>query len=619
MALHPDSYDPDLDDDAPDESDDAPAAARTRKPTPPGRPRGNDFDDVRVPPVDLLTAPDLTAGLPADASSDDFDRPTTRGECIAPGGPHAQRPCPWLSCAHHALHILAEHHPVTRAVTDADNTLRAMAPEAREAAVEARVLAWLGTAPVTCTLDAAELPRTLDECGSVMGVTRERVRQVESIAIRRLLVTPTGQPRRVAALLRELLGDGADDTGPELHVHRTTPTRAARSAEGDAPATPPPALAGLPHPTALTDVTATAWCPTLRAPVTGTLCGRRHTARMQHAHGPPVPLYKTCAECPWGAEVVGRFGIPTAEAEGRVVSPTRFVDHTNTAPRRRLPVLAPTRNPETPMKLQHIPPHPKAAFDINDTTDGAALTGTCIASGCSKRLVRRKGRVRAVYSRVCPDCAGRISATVCDTKCDPADAVAYFVQYGNLKGFTEYLRVHDLPRRDALRVALPAAPVRVPAGPVGVVPKPAAPAVVPMTVGAPETAPAVVPMTHGAPEAPQPVTRITIDDAGNVTLDNAVAPPRPPAPYFSAFGDLTPYASTPTPQEAMPSTDSTPEAAPTSTPTPTTPAPTPGTDADPYIALLKAATPFGLRAAAKVLNATADYLDAMPAGLNGGR
>lgn len=611
MALHPDSYDPDLDDDAPDEPDDAPTAeARTRKPTPPGRPRGNDFDDVRVPPVDLLAAPDLTAGLPADASADDFDRPTTRGECIAPGGPHAQRPCPWLSCAHHALHILAEHHPVTRAVTDADNTLRAMPSDDREAAVEARVLAWLGTAPVTCTLDAAELPRTLDECGSVMGVTRERVRQVETIAIRRLLVTPTGQPRRVAAMLRELLGGGADDTGPELHVHRTTPTRAARSAEGDAPATPPPALAGLPHPTALTDVTATAWCPTLRAPVTGTLCGRRHTARMQHAHGAPVPIYKTCSECLWGAEVVERFAIPTAEAEGRVVSPTRFVDHTNTAPRRRLPVLA-AHHPETNMKLQHIPPNPNAIFDTDGTTDGASLKGACLTTGCAKSLVRHKGRVRAVYSSVCRDCAGRISATVCDTKCDPADAVAYFVQYGNLKGFTDYLRDHDLPRRDALRVAPSATPVRGAS-------KPAAPAVVPVTVGAPETAPAVVPMPHGAPEAPQPVTRITSDDAGNIALGNATSPPRPTAPYFSAFGaptPATPPTSPTTPQEAMPTS----EFAPATTPSTTPPPASAGTDADPYLALLKAATPFGLRAAAKVLNATADYFDTLPAGTNGGR
>ena len=82
------------------------------------------------------------------------------------------RPCPWAACRHHLL-IESERsrgglrvHPHAR---DVDPVVALFAMEH------------------TCSLDAAdEGPRTLNEVSELLGVTRERVRQIEEAALRKL-------------------------------------------------------------------------------------------------------------------------------------------------------------------------------------------------------------------------------------------------------------------------------------------------------------------------------------------------------------------------------------------------------------------------------------------------
>ena len=85
----------------------------------------------------------------------DETRPKTRADCI-----NTPRPCHFLSCRHH---LALEVTP--------GGSIRALEPEQLEALAE------------TCALDVAERGGiTLEEVGSLMGVTRERVRQIEEKA-----------------------------------------------------------------------------------------------------------------------------------------------------------------------------------------------------------------------------------------------------------------------------------------------------------------------------------------------------------------------------------------------------------------------------------------------------
>ena len=91
-------------------------------------------------------------------------RPRTRGECV--DGP---RPCPFASCEHHAIHGMMFGQQALALDDDA-------------------VLAALEALPASCTLDVADREgATLEEVGLIFGVTRERIRRIESGAIKRSL------------------------------------------------------------------------------------------------------------------------------------------------------------------------------------------------------------------------------------------------------------------------------------------------------------------------------------------------------------------------------------------------------------------------------------------------
>lgn len=102
-----------------------------------------------------------------------YQRPATRGDCLA-GGSNAARPCPWVSCAQHLaidVHESTGNVKVTLPGGDGEPDLGAMRD--------------------TCALDVADRGgETLDEVGAATNLTRERIRQLESVALRALRALP---------------------------------------------------------------------------------------------------------------------------------------------------------------------------------------------------------------------------------------------------------------------------------------------------------------------------------------------------------------------------------------------------------------------------------------------
>ncbi len=94
----------------------------------------------------------------------DYDRPKTRADCLH--GPHAERPCPFVSCKHH-LYL---------DVNERNGSIKVNFPD---------VEVW--ELSETCALDVADREGiTLEEIGAVMNVTREGIRQIETKGLEKL-------------------------------------------------------------------------------------------------------------------------------------------------------------------------------------------------------------------------------------------------------------------------------------------------------------------------------------------------------------------------------------------------------------------------------------------------
>jgi hypothetical protein len=132
-----------------------PVVAPTPLPEPPRRSGRWVGYDERPKPAEPTPPTDWSA------LDDDPPRPRTRGDCK--DGP---RPCPWVSCKYH---LFLDVSPKTGEIKFSFPLLD---PE---------------ELTETCALDlAGREDVTLEDVGNAMGVTRERIRQIEARALRRL-------------------------------------------------------------------------------------------------------------------------------------------------------------------------------------------------------------------------------------------------------------------------------------------------------------------------------------------------------------------------------------------------------------------------------------------------
>lgn len=92
-----------------------------------------------------------------------LDRPRTRADCKM-----GQRPCPWSGCRHHLyIDINPETGSIKRNFPNID----------------------VSDMVETCSLDVADRGgNTLKEVGDIISLTRERIRQIETLALRKLNV-----------------------------------------------------------------------------------------------------------------------------------------------------------------------------------------------------------------------------------------------------------------------------------------------------------------------------------------------------------------------------------------------------------------------------------------------
>jgi len=126
-------------------------------------------------------------------------RPQTRGECRC-----LERPCPFVGCKHHLYLDVSPRGGIKFNFPDLE--------------------VW--ELEETCALDVAERPGgvTLEEVGTIMNLTRERIRQLEAIGLKRLEdagLLELLDERRIAAQAGEVRRRRSrcvdeDDGGPAL-------------------------------------------------------------------------------------------------------------------------------------------------------------------------------------------------------------------------------------------------------------------------------------------------------------------------------------------------------------------------------------------------------------------
>lgn len=524
-----------------------------------------EFDPADGPPgfkpVDVLTLPDLPGA--AGTTRADYPRPAAYGDCVAEGGPHVARPCPWLSCKHHVVHILSLEHPVTVALAAQD--LPGTAAGSADLDAERVVLGWLGSTPYSCSIDATlhGVGATLMGLGRLTGVTRERVRQIECNGIATLRERAGGPPvrtklRRSAALdaspitdriaARKLLTGLRADTLAEVPGPQSFPPRSAtqrvriRHAEErpDLSSPTPEEWARLGHPTAITGPADRAWCPTLRAPVTGRLCVLRHVARVEASNttraedNPQRLTYRVCAECVWAEGMHARFGaavtaapIPTLPPGAATAPPSPSAPSVSHAARRHLPVVQtgtppgrgfvlPSRRPGHAPAKATAPNPPAPPATAPSAAPPPSNTGprlpSCIAPGCTTRAQgappngqRQQNAIRGFCTTHTRSLYGM--HTTYRTQGMTLDvAREYLMTRGTLTGIVAWARETGvLPPHPTGRLPVQRPrPARFTSEglPLPALPPPPAPSPPPAPVAAPESPP--MPPAPPAPPAPAP-------------------------------------------------------------------------------------------------------------------
>lgn len=149
--------------------------------------------------------------------TDDLKRPRTRAGCAVEGA------CPFVSCRHHLLLDVTDqgalHTIGQRAIS---LRMKSFQDWAENAATQ------VDMAKYTCSLDVADDgEHTLDEIGKILGVTRERVRQIENRAMEKLRKSPAKMRALREAAIAARYAAGHTWGAPE----DLTATKSARAAK----------------------------------------------------------------------------------------------------------------------------------------------------------------------------------------------------------------------------------------------------------------------------------------------------------------------------------------------------------------------------------------------------
>lgn len=136
------------------------------------------------------------------------ERPATRGECLA-GGPHAERPCPWVGCKHHLYLDVKPNGSIVMNFPDVD--VADMPVSCALDVADRGLAAWGADAEGPAEPGGAAAVRkedgeTLEAVGRALGFTRERARQIVTKAVGRLRRSLNLSPAEAAAMV-ELLDD----------------------------------------------------------------------------------------------------------------------------------------------------------------------------------------------------------------------------------------------------------------------------------------------------------------------------------------------------------------------------------------------------------------------------
>jgi len=91
------------------------------------------------------------------------------------------RPCPWVRCKHHILWCYTPKADATELLAKSDKEIFALLFSAGP-----RNIRCIARHAESCVLDVAKAPRSLDKIGGILGITKERVRQIEKRAIVKL-------------------------------------------------------------------------------------------------------------------------------------------------------------------------------------------------------------------------------------------------------------------------------------------------------------------------------------------------------------------------------------------------------------------------------------------------
>lgn len=128
-----------------------------------GRERTRGRQDSQVPRLH-------SSGGGGDGSAEGSggSRPRTRAECLT-----SPRPCPWVGCRYHLFWELAPRH-----FSIPPSQIDSLSPD--------KCASFIESMPTSCVLDIVQDGMTLEETGKLFGITRERVRQIQAKAMRRL-------------------------------------------------------------------------------------------------------------------------------------------------------------------------------------------------------------------------------------------------------------------------------------------------------------------------------------------------------------------------------------------------------------------------------------------------